>query len=213
MFQVGNQELDIGQFGDYIDSLPVGPERKAHTLRCVHGAKQLPRFLRDWVDCVRRDGSYRAAGKSDEWFENLIAPAIQKSESELRMLGGFEDMLTEDPRARALAVIAYYWGAEVCDHFRSSTQSKPLLKAVVKAAMVFPVHTTARRLVNEKVLTRLEDAKTAYRRNKNPLFLEWVGIRTMPPIATPIDPLRLLALGVHLGKLDVIEEGLGSDSN
>lgn len=44
------------------------------------------------------------------------------------------------------------------------------------------------------------------------VIMHWVGIKRMTPIADPIDPLRLCALGLHLGD-DVLEEGLVSDNN
>lgn len=110
MFQVGNQTLNSGQFCAYTDRLRAGPEREAHTLKYVRGMKQVSRFLKDFVDYMRKDGSYRAVGTSDEDFEKEYAPMVQENESKLHMLGFLEDVLTRDPRAKNLAVICVLLG-------------------------------------------------------------------------------------------------------
>lgn len=213
MFQVGNQKFTSDQFCKYIDSLPFGPERKAHTLAYVRGFKQLSRLLKSNMDFMRKDGNYQAAGLSGKYIEKTFTHVDQQNEQRLRNLGFLEDVITQDPRAEKLAVIAFSWGAEVCEHFRSSSQSKTLLSVVTRAAMIFPDYTTARRLVNENLLTRLEHATTTYRRKRDATIMDWFRIRKMTPIATPIDPLRLRALGLHLGEPDVVEEGFASDNN
>lgn len=129
------------------------------------------------------------------------------------MLSSLEDVLTRDPSAKHLALIAHFWGGEVGDYFRSSTQSKTPLGVVVGAARVFPDYTIARRLVNENILIRLENETANYRRKRYATAMDWYGIKRMTPIANPIDPLRLRALGLHLGEFHVLEEGLASDNN
>lgn len=79
--------------------------------------------------------------------------------------------------------------------------------------MIFPDYTKARRLVKEKGLTRLEHGTTTYRRKRYATVMDWFGIRKMTPIAIPIDPLRLRALGLHFGELDVLEERFANDNN
>lgn len=90
---------------------------------------------------------------------------VQEIESRLRMLGFLEDVLTRDPRAKNLAVIAHFWRAKVGDNFHSSTQPKTLLGVVVGAARIFPDYTIARRLVNKNILIRLENETENHRRN------------------------------------------------
>ena len=84
---------------------------------------------------------------------------------------------------------------------------------VVGAARIFPNHTIARRLVNENMLTRLENETTSYRRKRYATVMNWVGATRMTHIASLIDPLRLRALRLHLGGFDVLEEGLANDNN
>lgn len=81
MIQVGNQTLKSGQSRAYIDRLPARPEREAHTLEYVRGMKQVFRFLKDFVDFMRKDGSYRAVGISDEDFENKNMPPWSRKSS------------------------------------------------------------------------------------------------------------------------------------
>lgn len=63
------------------------------------------------------------------------------------------------------------------------------------------------------MLTRLEHETATHRCKRYATLVDWVGIRRMTPIASPIDPLRLRALGLNLGEFDVLEEGLAGNNN
>lgn len=69
-FQVGNQKLNNEKFLAYINRLPAGPEREAHTLEYVRGMKQTSRFMKDSLGYMRKD--CRAVGISDEDFKKKI---------------------------------------------------------------------------------------------------------------------------------------------
>ena len=123
------------------------------------------------MDFTRKDGNYQAAGLSGKAIEKTVDHVNQQNELWLRNLGFLEDLVTQDPKAEKLALIAYSWGAEV---LRSSRQSKTLLSVVTRAAMTFPDYTTARRVVNENLLTRLEHGTTTYRRKRYATVMDWV---------------------------------------
>lgn len=180
-FQVGNQELNNEQFLAYINRLPAGPEREAHTLEWVRGMKQISRLLKDCVGYMRKDCSHPAVGISDEDFEKKYAPVVQENESRVRMFSSFEDVLTRDPRAKNLFLITHFWGAEVSDYFRSSTQSKTPLGVVVGAARIFLDYTIARRLINENILIRLENETVNHCRKRYATAMDWYGIKRMTP--------------------------------
>lgn len=202
VYHVGNQEIGERQFREYMLMIPAGPERVELHKLYIRGKKHVCYEIKADLDLIKTLGLY-------EDVKARIIPVMQKAESNLLEWGRTEDILNEDPRAKTLAKIASAWGAYVCDHFRCSKESEHSLRAVATAARSVPDYTTARRLVNENILVRLEKATGShYRRKRYATTTDWYGIRGMGPIHDPIDPMRLFAVGMHLGDLNVLEEGI-----
>lgn len=202
VYHIGNRELNNQQFHEYILTIPVGSKRVELHKLYIRGRKHFSYDIKANLDFIKKLGLYEAVNEK-------IGPVLEKAESNLLEWGIIEDNLNKDPRAKALAKIASIWGGYVCDHFRRSHEREHSLKAVASAARSVPDYTIARRLVNENILTRLEKVTGShYRRKRYATVTDWYGIRGMAPILNPIDPLRLFALGLHLGEYDVLEDEL-----
>lgn len=202
VYHVGNRELDDRQFHEHTLTIPAGPERVELHRLYIRARKQLCYEIKSDLDLIRSLSLY-------EEVKAKISPVLEKAESNLLEWGRTEDLLNEDPRAKTLANIAQRWGAYVCDHFRRSNEGEHSLRAVASAARIVPEYTTARRLVNENILVRLEKVTGShYRRKRYATVTDWYGIRGMAPIHEPIDSMRLFAVGLHLGEYDVLEEGI-----
>lgn len=202
VYHIGDLALDKQQFQEYILTVPVGPQRVELQKLYIRGKKHFCYEIKADVDLIKNLGLYEDA-------KATLGPMLEKAEANLLQWGMTEDILNDDPRAKTLAKIARTWGAYVADYFRRSNEREHSLRAVASAAKSVPNYTIARRLVNENILVRLEKATGShYRRKRYATIPDWYGVRGMAPIHEPIDSARLFPLGLHLGELDVLEEGI-----
>lgn len=202
VYYIGELALNKQQFHEYMLTLPDGPERVEIQKLYIRGKKHFCYEIKADIDLIKNMGLYEDAKAS-------LDPVLEKAEANLLQWGMSEDILTNDPRAKALAKIARTWGAYVGDYFRRSSEREHSLRAAASAAKSVPNYTIARRLVNENILTRLEKVTgSQYRRKRYATIPDWYGIRGMAPIHEPIDSSRLFVLGLHLGEFDVLEEGI-----
>lgn len=202
VYYIGELVLNKQQLHEYMLPLPVGPELLETQKLYIRGKKHFCYEIKADIDLIKNMGLYEDAKAS-------LGPLPEKAEANLLQWGMTEDSLTSDPRAKTLAKIARTWGAYVGDYFRRSSEREHSLRAVASAAKSVPNYKIARRLVNENILVRLEKVTASqYPRKRYAKIPDWYGIRGMAPIHEPIDSLRLFVLGLHLGELDVLEEGI-----